>query len=93
MQEARIIVVLILITFALITTAQSAMPFKCGSGPGPQNCGCSGASDCQDMRKSGMCSGPLDCHTGSQGLVCTCAEVKTGPGTTQRPPTSAGTKQ
>jgi hypothetical protein len=81
-----------LIAFLIVTTAESAMPFRCQPGEGGL-CACAGASDCQDMRKSGMCGGPLTCQTQGGRLVCNCTAAKTGHGTVSQPPASAGAKQ
>jgi hypothetical protein len=76
----------ILVTFSLVGPADG-MNFKCGT----LLCGCTGTADCQDMRKSGMCSGTLDCHYSSAGvLVCDCTAARHGVG--HQPPATSGTK-
>jgi hypothetical protein len=79
-------------TFFVVAPAEGAMPFKCQSGP-VGICRCEGTADCQDMRRSGMCDGALDCSTGPNGtLICFCGAAKSSKGTAKQPP-AAGTMQ
>lgn len=41
--------------------------FVCGTAK-IDSCSCQGTTDCRDMRRSGICNGPMTCHNGT----CTC---------------------
>ena len=73
--------------FSVVVTAQGAMPFKCQPGEGGI-CACSGAGDCKDMRKSGMCAGTLTCKTMEGVLICNCTAARSKGGIAKQPPAS-----
>jgi hypothetical protein len=79
-----------LTTLSLIGSADSVQRFSCIPGP-VGACLCSGAADCKDMRRSGMCDGPLICKTLDGTLNCTCMSTKSASGVSKHPPTPAGT--
>jgi hypothetical protein len=76
-------------TFFLVDTAESEMRFACDVGI----CACKGASDCQDMRRSGMCDGPVNCKTTNGILRCGCTAAKSASGIAKQPPAATGTMQ
>jgi hypothetical protein len=71
--------------------------FSCGVNK-LDSCSCKGAKDCRDMRRSGMCSGPMVCNAkGCSCLVVGVARGKPQPGSgisgvTGGRPSSLGTK-
>ena len=69
--------------------AQAAAPnFTCTTGS-IGGCTCQGSVDCRDMRRSGLCTGPMTCKDGK----CSCFATKTsGPGTKGANSTPAGSK-
>jgi hypothetical protein len=90
MRNVVFAVTAVLATFSLLATANGAMRFNCGSGPGGI-CSCTGADDCVDMRHSGMCgSAGMHCDVDASGqTVCWCAAARQA---TQQPPAKSGTK-
>jgi hypothetical protein len=92
MRKAAFLVAVIIAAFSGIASSESAMKFECGSGP-DESCDCTGAADCKDMRKSGMCSGALSCKTLADGqLHCVCDAARTGRGVSRQAPGPATTQ-
>jgi hypothetical protein len=90
MRNVGFVLATILATLSLLTPANGAMPFDCGGELDPNGCHCAGTADCQDMRKSGMCTGLVTCETIAGQLYCKCDSERKAGNAGHQPPAAGG---